>query len=398
MLGACVFSLSAQTISYFNSGFLRQPSAEADRDYLGVTAAIKSATNGLTSSPWHTSGNDIYWQSFPGGKVILYDVVPTANTILGIDGSAWYSSIVTGFVFRATKKMISPSYSGDGISNLEIDGSGKNIDLTGGDVILNGNVIYGNGAGLTNLPCCTNGAFIGSFTGDGSGLTNAVPSLFPATNSPLGSLSYDGANWYWRTVVNGTNGINGTNGATGPAGPAGTNAASGLVTNVWTTNLTGQVLASTISGTLTNNTSGNAATATTVTYQMAGSANGSPSGASVYYLPLFGYCTIASANQALGSETNYCSPVGTTSRTVSNLFLRCNLTALSTTNLTCTVVTNGVATAMSFVLAGNGTWTCQFTNSGTAIAILPANGTAALKMTCGSALATRFYWWTMELR
>lgn len=35
-----------------------------------------------------------------------------------------------------------------------------------------GQGIYGDGSGLTNLPCCTNGAFSGSFTGDGSGLTN----------------------------------------------------------------------------------------------------------------------------------------------------------------------------------------------------------------------------------
>lgn len=49
------FTGSAQTISYYNTGLLRQPSAQADRDYLGITNLTAFSTNALwatTATNW----------------------------------------------------------------------------------------------------------------------------------------------------------------------------------------------------------------------------------------------------------------------------------------------------------------------------------------------------------
>lgn len=57
-------------------------------------------------------------------------------------------------------------------------------------VALNPGGFVGDGSALTNIPCCTNGAYSGSFTGDGSGLTNLTFSTNASNSTNFwGSLS-----------------------------------------------------------------------------------------------------------------------------------------------------------------------------------------------------------------
>lgn len=103
-----------------------------------------------------------------------------------------------------------------------------------------------NGANGSNGVNGTNGA-------PGINGTNGLPGL-NGTNGVSGTNGLAGLNGTNGLAgingTNGANGTNGTNGATGPQGPAGTNAAVGLVTNYFTTNLNPTI---TLSGDATGN-------------------------------------------------------------------------------------------------------------------------------------------------
>lgn len=98
---------------------------------------------------WLSDGTNIFWTNTPPSEAWIGDGI-TKKIQLRTDGTANFTSNLT-----CKAQIITKDFSAAG-------------NIVGGPSA----VFYGNGAGLTNIPCCTNGAYTGSFTGDGSGLTN----------------------------------------------------------------------------------------------------------------------------------------------------------------------------------------------------------------------------------
>lgn len=70
----------AQQVSYFNQGFLRQPSAAADRAYLGITnGGAAFPTNGLTTNFFVIFGDaSTNMLSFVDGLLVAINPPPGA--------------------------------------------------------------------------------------------------------------------------------------------------------------------------------------------------------------------------------------------------------------------------------------------------------------------------------
>lgn len=98
----CAVSTGAQTISYFNQGFLRQPSAELDRNYLGISSSL--ATSNLV---WVTS-----------------------NALYAIGASAYVKKAGDSMSGPLTNQIVDPSY----LDNLVI----SNLTVISGGVGWNG--------------------------------------------------------------------------------------------------------------------------------------------------------------------------------------------------------------------------------------------------------------------
>lgn len=77
LLGAACL---AQQVSYFNQGFLRQPSAAADRAYLGITnGGAAFPTNGLTTNFFVIFGDaSTNMLSFVDGLLVAINPPPGA--------------------------------------------------------------------------------------------------------------------------------------------------------------------------------------------------------------------------------------------------------------------------------------------------------------------------------
>lgn len=72
-------TVAAQQISYYNEGLLRQPSAAADRAYLGITNGVGFPTNGLTTNFFVIFGDTTTnMLSFVDGLLVAINPPPEA--------------------------------------------------------------------------------------------------------------------------------------------------------------------------------------------------------------------------------------------------------------------------------------------------------------------------------
>lgn len=222
LLALCL-SVSAQTISYFNQGFLRQPSAETDRNYLGVpSTAYASNLVWVTSNALATLPLSPLYVKKAGdtmsGPLIIPDVVTNSianivvtnvtvsNTIAGwsaaqtvLDGYGLYvaSPVRPNIQMQQTGQGAHSQYGpkalwfGDGAIGATYYGwwvddafffSGNGTSLVtkadafirgslvvNGSQIMNGALVFTNSAGSGSIKAGFNGT---DFYGDGSGLTN----------------------------------------------------------------------------------------------------------------------------------------------------------------------------------------------------------------------------------
>lgn len=151
ILGVGVF---AQTISYFNSGFLRQPNAVMDRDYLGVTN-FTAGTNILFTHPsplvyqinlsggspmppasgvWYTDGTNIWWTNSIPGQVQIGDG-STMKVKLSTDGQGVFESNLTSKAKLASQTLEVSSTSAFG-DLMRIRGGG--VQLTNCSLLVTG--------------------------------------------------------------------------------------------------------------------------------------------------------------------------------------------------------------------------------------------------------------------
>ena len=236
-------------------------------------------------------------------------------------------------------------------------------------------VFSGNGSGLTNLPA---GAVV-SGTFDAARIP-VVAEAAHSTNADLATratASTSSTNFYG--VLASTN-----------LPPAYVAPQSAHATNA--------DVAAFVSGTLTNSITGNAATATTAasggtSQVMCGGVASMKFSTTSFYAPTWGSGTVTyNTTEASGS----CPTVYLSSRIGTNLNIKISPAPSAATNVVFTVMTNGVATALTATIVAGATTG----NSGTTSCVFPASGTTSLKIlgNNSTAGAATIYWWNMEVR
>lgn len=194
LLVAC--ASQAQNISYFNQGLLRQPSAEADRVYLGITNLFPGA--GITFTPNGPLGYTIS----AGGGLSQY-VLKSGDTMSGSLTNLSYITVnSTNTTAYLRFQVPDPGFPGSILfSQIQFDNagfftvfaptifnSGLYVDHfigTHAAGITGLGTFFGNGSGITNIPAAsiasppwqTNNQTVtvtisGDATGSGSGTTS----------------------------------------------------------------------------------------------------------------------------------------------------------------------------------------------------------------------------------
>lgn len=142
-------SAHAQSISYFNQGLLRQPSAEADRNYLGVYGSNITGWGTSPSTPFVKVAGDYMTGSLTNTSLVSIRGSGTYARLSfevqdpGFPG-VWLASAIdflnTGVMTFMPDSVFNGRISQDlivGVHQAGIDGTG---------------MFFGNGAGLTNIP------------------------------------------------------------------------------------------------------------------------------------------------------------------------------------------------------------------------------------------------------
>lgn len=160
LLPTCLM-LPAQQISYFNQGFLRQPSAQLDRDYLGIFGT--NITGWGTPPPWIVTTN-IVTNYIPGTNILFTLTAPLQYTISGTGGGGGGT---TNNFYYTNNFYQTNYYSNDFFFNTNVitltgdaTGSGTNITVSVTNITplgTAGRVLTATGTGMTwsNVPAST---------------------------------------------------------------------------------------------------------------------------------------------------------------------------------------------------------------------------------------------------
>lgn len=211
-----ILNVSAQSVSYFNTGLLRQPSAAADLLYLGIP------TSGLGTN--YVAGSGI---AFTHTAPFTYSISATAPVGAFVQKSGDYmSGPLTNLYTMTIRSSISPvflsfevqvlpgiykgtalSYDGSYLTTLApaIFNGGLNVDLFAGihaAGITGGGVHFGDGSGLTNIPAASISGLTAQTNISYTSVTN-LNSWASTNTTPIANVVTDG-----RGTIAGLSGTN----------------------------------------------------------------------------------------------------------------------------------------------------------------------------------------------